>query len=437
MTSTPEVQWAAPLQALALWRDPVGTIERWRRRHGDVFSIALPVPGPMTVVGEPYGAADVMRSDPARACAGSATGRVLPLLGAGCVLRMDGPAHLERRRLLNPLFRGGALAICRPAITEIVERELAQWPVGRPFRSLPRLQRLAFAVIAHVVLGMSDQLAVEELHRLVRRSTGPMALAGTWMWPVRPGPLRDAALAGVRRREQAVSQAIGSLVAAGLVGGDGQPRAVDRVADALCAAARDGQLLLSALDHELRALLVVGHETAAAALGWALERLARERSVQSRLVQSLQEGHTDLLRAFIFEVLRWRAPVVDTVRQLKEPLEVGPHRIDPGTLVVVSPHLVHHHPDLHPAPSEFASDRFVGRLTPDPKGWIPFGGGVRRCLGADLALLEMEVALSSLLDRLTIVHSCSPSEAARLAGTVVLPSRGAEITLTRTQRAGG
>ena len=166
-------------------------------------------------------------------------------------------------------------------------------------------------------------------------------------------------------------------------------------------------------------------------VGWQ-----RARRAPTRLVRATR-SHTDYLRAFIFEVLRWRAPVVDTVRELEDPLEVGHHRIDPGTLHLVSPHLVRHRPDLYPAPSAFVPDRFVGRLAPDPKSWTPFGGGVRRCLGADLAVLEMEVVLSLLLDRFTVGHTWSSGEAARLAGTVVLPSRGAEITLSRADRPAG
>lgn len=431
MTGVPQIGWAPQRQAVALWRDPVGTLERWRRRHGDVFSIDLPVPGRVVVVGESEAAHEVLRSDPARACAGLATGRVLPLLGPRCVLRVDGAAHLDRRRLLNPQFRKDALAVHRPAIEAIVREEVARWPVGTPFRVLPSLQRLTFAVIAHLVLGLSDPDVVGRLHRLVRRATGPAALTGTWMWPVRSGPFRTAALRVLRRRQAAVGEAISGWVRAGPVADAAGHRDGGFVAEMLSAAAREDPCLAHALDDELRALLVVGHETTAAALAWALERLVREPAVRTDLIDSLREQRTDYLDAFVFEVLRWRAPVVDAVRELREPLEIGHHRIGAGTLVMVSPHLVHHHPDLYPAPAAFVPDRFLGRSSPDPKTWMPFGGGVRRCLGADLAMLEMAVVLDRVLGSFALHQSPSRVEPARLAGTVVLPGHGARITVSR------
>lgn len=413
-----------------LWYDPVGALTRWRRSYGDLFSIDLPTLGPIVVVGEPGAAHDVLTSDPATSSAGTATGRLLPLLHPACVLRLDGAAHVQRRQLLNPFFHGDALSRRRTTIEGIVRRELSRWPRGRPIHTLGRLRDLTFAVICELLLGVTDPPTVEHLHRLIRRSTGPVALAGTWLWPIRSGSLQDWASRRVQRHQVAVG---GALV--GVVDGEITGSSSSDVLTALVQAAHASGPLAGALYDELRALLVVGHETTAAALAWSLERLARSPAIATRLAASIDDQDSSSLRSFIFEVLRWRPPVVDTVRELTEPLTAGDHRLDPGTLVMVSPYLVHHHPAAYEQPGRFDPDRFDGRRAPDPRVWIPFGGGSRRCLGAELAVTEMEVVLSELLGRALLVPARSPGERARLSGTVLVPARGARIRLAPEQSA--
>lgn len=132
----------------------------------------------------------------------------------------------------------------------------------------------------------------------------------------------------------------------------------------------------------------------------------------------------------VSEVLRWRSPVVDTVRELTEPTEVAGRTLGPGTLVMVSPYLVHHHAELYPSPAAFVPDRFVGSPVPDPRSWIPFGGGARRCLGAELAVMEMQIVLAELLGLYRLTASSAPGERARLAGTVLVPAGGASVVVS-------
>ncbi|HVC87607.1 MAG TPA: cytochrome P450, partial [Gaiellaceae bacterium] len=188
---------------------------------------------------------------------------------------------------------------------------------------------------------------------------------------------------------------------------------------------------------ELRALLLVGHETTAAALGWAVERLVREPAVLTRLEESLIAGDQSYLEGVIREVLRWRPPVIDTVRELTAPMALAGHLLEAGTLVVVAPLLVHHHRELYSSPAAFVPERFVGGSAPSPATWIPFGGGTRRCLGAELALVEMEIVLSELLSAFTLEPTVSRGERVRLAGTVLVPARGATVVLSRRVAATG
>jgi cytochrome P450 len=322
---------------------------------------------------------------------------------------------------------GDGVARRRAAITDVTRRELAKWPDGS-MPLLPRFSDLSFAIICEVVLGLTDEGEIDRLHRLVRRATGPVALAGTWLWPLRPGRLRERAMRTVRQHQQAVDFAIVELLA----------KRADPVADRhdvadflLDAVGPDSRTPDQELLEELRALLLVGHETTAAALAWAVERLVREPAVLARLEESLAAGNQSYLEGFIREVLRWRPPVIDTVRELTAPIELAGHLLEAGTLVVVAPLLVHHHPDLYSSPKEFVPERFIGTSAPHPATWIPFGGGSRRCLGAELALAELEIVLTELITSFTLEPTTARGERARLVGTVLVPARGATAVLSR------
>lgn len=420
-------------QLTSIWVDPVGSLTTWARRHGDVFALRLPAVGRLVVVGDPTAAHDVIRSDPASSAAGSATGRVLPLLGEACVLRKDGDGHRERRRTLNPLFHGDNVARHRAAITDITRRELAAWPDGS-MSLLPRFSGISFAIICEVVLGLTDEGEIDRLHRLIMRATGPAALAGTWLWPLGPGRLRERAMHTVRQHQQAVDVAIVELLAQHAESDADRNDVASLLLDSTDSDSRTPD---KGLLQELRTLLLVGHETTAAALAWAVERLVREPAVLTRLEESLAAGDKSYLEAFIREVLRWRPPVIDTVRELTAPMELAGHLLEAGTLVVVAPLLVHHHPELYSSPAEFLPERFVGASAPHPKTWIPFGGSARRCLGAELALVELEVVLTELITTFSLESTTARGERTRLVGTVLVPARGATVVLSRRAAALG
>lgn len=445
-TAVPAVTLPPLLQAMALWRDPIGQLSSWSHRHGDVFTVCLPSTGDVVVVGNPSAAHQMLTSDPALSRTGSATGRVLPLLGEACVLRQDGEPHRQRRRLLNPVFYGDSVTSRKELITTLVDRELDRWAPGQALAALPTMQNITFAVIADLVLGLDDPSRVRDLHDAVRRLSSPAALAGTWLSPVADGWIRDAMAKRWLRRCNEVDRLLTTVVVdrrSAPAGGtdalslllaahsavDGDP---DRRADPAPSIHPLAEVPADSwLTEELLALLMVGHETTATALGWALERLARQPDIASRLARSLDDGEDRYLSAFISEVLRWRPPVVDAVRELSEPTTVLEHRLPAGTLVMVSPVLVHHNPVSYPEPDAFRPERFLERDRSPVGGWIPFGGGRRHCLGAELAQFEMRVVLQQLLRRVTVQPASPRPEGCRLHGTMVVPSRGSRVRVTR------
>ncbi len=148
----PAVTLPRALQAALLWRDPIGQLRRWSRRLGPIFTVSLPSAGEVVLVGDPTAAREILTSDPALSHTGSATGRVLPLLGGGCVLRLDGDLHRQRRRLLNGVFHGDSLTSRADLIGAVADRELDRWRTGTTLAAVPAMQTISFTVIAELVL---------------------------------------------------------------------------------------------------------------------------------------------------------------------------------------------------------------------------------------------------------------------------------------------
>lgn len=163
------------------------------------------------MVGDPSAAHQILTGDPALSRTGSATGRVLPLLGEACVLRQDGDPHRQRRRLLNAVFHFDSVVTSRKElITALVDRELDTWASARALAALPAMQNITFAVIADLVLGLDDPTQVRHLHDAVRRLSSPAALAGTWLSPVDDGWIRDRMWQRWLRRRIKVNQLLTS-----------------------------------------------------------------------------------------------------------------------------------------------------------------------------------------------------------------------------------
>jgi cytochrome P450 len=184
------------------------------------------------------------------------------------------------------------------------------------------------------------------------------------------------------------------------------------------------------LRDELMTLLVAGHETTATALAWALEALARHPAALARLRDEIRAGGDAYLDAVLKETLRLRPVVALVLRRLTEPTEIGGRLLPAGTNVAPCIYLLQRRPDVYPEPRAFRPERFLER----PAGtytWIPFGGGVRRCLGASFAQFEMKVVLREVISRFELRAGTSRPERRVRRAIVFAPSRGGEIVAVR------
>jgi cytochrome P450 len=311
-------------------------------------------------------------------------------------------------------------------MSEVAEREVATWPIGEPFKVWPRMQAVTLEVIMRAVFGVTDR---DQLHRFraalndaVDWTTTPSRLIGlAVLGPERAftqrlfdramRPVNEIVLDEIARRRRAPDVAERDDILSLLVQArheDGSPMS-------------DGELR-----DELITLLIAGHETTATGLAWALERLVRNRPAFDRLREDVASGDGSYVDAVVKETLRLRPVLPIVLRRLMEPMEIGGHLLPAGVSVVPCIYLVHRNENVYPEPERFRPERFIEQ----PAGtytWIPFGGGVRRCLGATFALFEMKTVLSAIARKVELRPAePAPERIARRAITLT-PSRGAEL----------
>jgi cytochrome P450 family 135 len=183
------------------------------------------------------------------------------------------------------------------------------------------------------------------------------------------------------------------------------------------------------LRDQLMTLLLAGHETTATALAWAVERLIRHPDKMERLRAEVEAGEDAYLTATIQETLRLRPVIVGVLRKLTETVELGGYELPAGLTVVPSIHLIHRDPTIYPEPERFRPERFL-ETPPGTYTWIPFGGGVRRCLGAAFAQQEMAIVLRELVARRTVRPADPASERNFRRAITETPRHNAEVVLS-------
>ncbi len=418
------------LQGLRYARDPIGFFARLRRSYGDVFSLSFPYFGRIVYVADPGIVKQVFTGDPSLFHAGEANATVLePTLGLSSVLTLDDDEHLRQRKLLLPPFHGESVSRYGELIREITERDMKSWPVGQPFALRPHTQRITLAVILRAVFGVRDEERFKRASALVDEFARKADLI-TQLPLLRRDLGRFGPWSRFKHARAALDEFIYEEIATRRteVGGGEH----DDVLSLLLHATHDDGTPMS--DRELRDELVTvvgaGHETTATALAWALERVLRTPRVLSRLRASIKAGEDDYLDATIKETLRARPVIVDVARKLTGPAEIGGYELPAGTFVLPAIAALHHREDLYPDPHEFRPERFLdGKV--DHYAWIPFGGGVRRCIGAAFAQYEMRVVLGAILERAELRAPDSRPERVKIRNVTLAPGAGCRMVLER------
>jgi cytochrome P450 len=421
------------LQALRMARDPLRFATSVHRRYGEPFTMEGPGFGRSMVFSSPELIKPIVTGDPMVFHAGLANQPIKPVLGPWSLLALDRAPHMQQRKLLLPPFHGERLRSYAGLIAELAEREVASWPVGEPFRLQQRMESLTLEVILEVVFGIADEARRDELRRLLPLlvESGRMLVFWGAVLHRDVGPIKPQATFEARR------DAVDALLYAEIRDRRAMPaqeraRRSDILSMLVEAEHEDGTPMGDAeIRDQLATLVLAGHETTATALTWAIDQLHRNPVALARLRATGAED-TAYLDAVCREVLRIR-PVVPMVgRTVTEDVRIGSHEIPAGTSLAVAMIVTHHREDVYPEPAAFRPERFLpdadrpGGAEVPSYAWLPFGGGVRRCIGASFAQFEMATILRVLAGARVRLVARRP-EPIRATGVTIIPGRGVRL----------
>ncbi len=449
----PEPKSPPLVQTLRWAFRPLPFMQECRERIGENFSVKfLGFERPMVMISDPA-AIKALYTERSH---GLPPGREVflePVLGSRSLLLLEGGDHLAHRKLMLPAFHGERMRSYEPIMEEIVDAEIDSWPLGEEFAIHPRMQAITLDIILRVVFGVAEGPRLEKLRRLLtdvlEETASPftqlMALAtrrftGRGPWAQFEGQLRAVdellyAEITERRAEESFEERddiLSVLMAARFEDGEGgSAERMSEIAgdDERERAERDSGLSDVDLRDQLLTLLLAGHETTATALAWTFDLLLRHPEPLQRLRDSIEAGEDEYMRATITEALRLRPVVPLAGRRLNTELSVDGLTLPAGTDVTPAIWLTHTRADVYPEPFAFRPERFLEE-GPDTYAWVPFGGGVRRCIGAAFSEFEMRIVLREVLTRCEL-HKADPApEKIGRRSITLSPKGGTPVVVT-------
>lgn len=440
----PMIPLSARAQMLRFNQRQIEFVFRARRELGEVFQMRGTLPGNVAVTSHPDHVKSLFTADPKIAPSVTGESPLRPIVGSTSVLTAVGPRHLRQRKLLLPPFHGEAIAQYVAMIEDVTARELDSWPVGKPIALAPRMQTITLDVIMAGIFGIegrpkrgSEEWWLREATRaILNASTHPLAQVTELR-----NANRTEATGLLKRAIDLVDKPTYAIIRKRRAAAD-----VDHRRDVLSlligARTEEGEALTDEeLRNELLTLVLAGHETTANQMAWAWERLVRTPDAHARLVDTVRAGggagdddaSKHAIETTITEAMRSR-PVIPIIgRRVQVPWRLGEYAMPAGSVVSMSILLVHHREDLYPDPFAFRPERWDDRK-PGTYEWIPFGGGIRRCLGAALAMAEQRVVVREMARRLDLEAATPEPEHAVHRNVTMIPSKGGRVVV-RARRA--
>ncbi len=409
---------------------PIPFMQQARRTYGEAFSVRFTgFNSKMVMVSDP----DLVKtvySNPANSLPASRIALLEPTLGRKSVLLLDGKEHLARRKLMLPAFHGERMRSYQRVMEEAITREIDSWPPGAAFPIHGRMQAVTLEVILRAVFGVTDVDRLNRLRELLGKTLDATASLGLQLITIigrRFG--RDVGTPGFKATLAQVDQELAGLIEERRRD-PGLKEREDILSMMASAEFADGERMD---DHELRdqlmTLLMAGHETTATALAWTFDLLLRSPGTLARLKAELAEGGDEYLRATITESLRLRPVIPIAGRILDEAIEVDGIRLEAGDNVAPSMWMAHTRADSFPDPLAFRPERFLND-PPETYSWIPYGGGVRRCLGAAFAEFEMRVVLTEVLNRCDLQLADPRPQRVGRRNITFSPKEGTPVVMT-------
>lgn len=432
LASPPPIDLPRSIQVLRFNQRQIQFVFAARRRYGEVFRMSGTIPGRPTITSHPDHIQSLFTAKPGEAPSLTGESPLRPIVGPNSVLTSVGPRHLRQRKLLLPPFHGEAIARYEEMIAEAARREIESWPIGQPIALAPRMQAITLDVIMAGIFGIEGRPRRGTPEYGLRAATKSLVAASTWKIAQLAELMnvgRDEPI-GVTRAGLALLDWPTYRVIAGRRRAADLSERNDILSLLLRARTEDGEALSDQeLRDELLTLVLAGHETTANSLAWTWERLVRAPDAYDALRHAVREGDgAEQVEATIHEGMRVR-PVIPIIgRRVTVPWRLGDYGVEAGSPISASILLLHHREDLYPEPYAFRPERWHGQK-PGTYTWIPFGGGIRRCLGAALAMAEQRVVLTEMAARLDLEADRPEPERATHRNVTMIPQRGATVVV--------
>ncbi|MFM9035916.1 MAG: cytochrome P450 [Mycobacterium sp.] len=410
-------------------------VSRLVRRVGPVVALPVLGYGPVVAVADPGLVRQVFAAAPDVLLGGQGVGPAAAIYGRRSMFVQEEPEHLRRRKLLTPPLHGSVLESYVPIIEAATRAAMARWPAGRPMRMLEAARELTLDVTVRIMFGVDDP---GEVARLAAPFDDLLVLAISGETPVRYAARRIGGLrlwgrlGGVNRR---IDDVLMPLIAARRAAPGQRGGVLGMLVDART---EDGEGLS---DREIRddlvTLVLAGHETTATTLAWVVDLLLHHPGPLERVRAEAESGATAYTEAVINETLRLWPPAPITGRMTAGRYRLGDYTLEPGTRIVLLLDAVNRDPDSYPDPAGFRPERFLG-VKPQPHTWIPFGGGIKRCIGAAFAMRELVTVLHTLFreGRLEAV-SARPEGPPWRAAPVLVPRNGTRVRFRPSEQLTG
>lgn len=408
---------------------PLEKLLGWHARYGDCFTVSWPVFGTGVYVADPQAIRALHTGDQSDLRAGEANAPLGIMLGDRSVLVLDGPEHLRQRRLLLPPFQGSAVGVFRRIIRDVAEREVARWRAGDRLVLRARMRELTFEVIARACFGVEQSARIEALRRALA-AVLDLQYAGLMPRALQRDLGRWSPWGAFQARLRAADAMLYEEIARRRDVPDLDER-TDVLSLLLRARDEDGEPMTDReLRDELVTMLVAGHETTATGLAFAFDLLYRHPAVLARLRDELASGEDAYLDAVVTESLRLR-PIIDaSQRKLTRPRVVAGWELPAGTIVLPAIAVVHRREDLYPRAGAFRPERFLDGKA-ESYAWLPFGGGIRRCIGAALAQAEMAEVIRTVVLGAELRPLRERPDPVVIRGITLVPRHGVPVEVAR------
>jgi cytochrome P450 family 110 len=444
MTLPNPVQKPPSIQLLEWIFTPLSQMEECSKRYGDIFTLQLGRnTAPLVVTSHPQALQEILTNDTEKFTSpGELNTEFEPLVGKQSVFTISGEAHQRQRQLLTPPFHGDRMRNYGQVINDVTEEIISQWQIGKPFYARSAMQALTLRVIIQAVFGLYNSPRAQELEKLLAvildRGSSLLSMTLLFFPALRmnyPGSLIWEK--GMRRQQKA-----DELIYSEIQERRQKPDFSRTDILSMLIAARDEageQMTDEQLRDELITLLTAGHETTATALTWALYWIHKLPRVKEQLLQELDNlGENPdpmtifklpYLNAVCCETLRiYPVGMLTFARVAQTSVSLMGYRIEPGTDVIGSIYLAHRRQETYPEPEKFKPERFLEKQY-SPYEFLPFGGGIRRCIGLAFAQFEMKLVLAKIMSRYDLALVDTYEVKPKRRGLVTGPNRPVKLVV--------